>query len=78
VSLPGTSFEIGGKEVEVFTLEDKGSKAHTFEVLFIEKASQANIGSYQVQSPRFREKGFVFDVQSFFDAAIADFKRINA
>ncbi len=78
MSLPTTTFEIGGKEVEVITLEDKGTKVHSFEILFLDKATQQNIATYAVNHPRFKEKGFVYDVQSFFDAAVADFKRIGA
>ncbi len=77
MALPTTTIEIGGKEVEVITLEDKGTKIHSFEVLFLDKATQANIATYAVNHPRFKEKGFVYDVTAFFDAAVADFKRIS-
>jgi len=78
VSLPATTIEIGGKEIEVITLEDKGTKVHSFEVLFLEKATQQNIATYSVNHPRFKEKGFVYDITSFFDSVVADFKRIGA
>ncbi len=77
MALPSTTFEAGGKEVEVITLEDKGTKVHSFEVLFLDKATQANIATYSVNHPRFKEKGFVYDIAAFFDAAVADFKRIG-
>jgi hypothetical protein len=77
VSLPGTTFSMGGKEIEVFTLEDKGAKIHSFEILFVDKASQQNIATYSVNNPRFKEKGFVYDVAPFFEAVVADFKRIG-
>ena len=78
MALPATTIEIGGKEVEVITLEDKGTKVHSFEVLFLDKVTQQNIATYAVNHPRFKEKGFVYDITSFFDAAVADFKRISA
>lgn len=77
MALPGTTLQVGGIEVEVFTMEDKGAAAYTYEVMFIEKESQKNIGIYSVSTPKFKEKGFVYDVQSFFDASVADFKRLN-
>ncbi len=77
MALPTVIFELGGKEIEVITLEDKGAKVHSFEILFIDKVTQANIATYAVNHPRFKEKGFVYDVQPFFDATVADFKRIG-
>ncbi len=76
MALPGAVFTVGDKEVEVFTLEDKGAKIHSYEILFVDKPSQQNIATYSVNNPRFKEKGFVYDVQPLFDAAVADFKRI--
>jgi hypothetical protein len=76
VSLPGTTFTVGDKEIEVFTLEDKGAKIHSYEILFVDKATQQNIATYSVNNPRFKEKGFVYDVGPLFDACVADFKRI--
>jgi len=77
VALPTVIFELGGKEVEVITLEDKRAKVHSFEVLFIDKATQQNIATYSVNHPRFKEKGFVYDITPFFEATVADFKRIG-
>jgi len=77
VALPGTMLTVGGKEVEVFTMEDKGAANYTYEIMFIDKETQANIAIYSVTTPKFKEKGFVYDVQSFFDSSIADFKRLT-
>ncbi len=56
MALPTTTIEIGGKEVEVITLEDKGTKIHSFEVLFLDKATQANIATYAVNHRASRKR----------------------
>ncbi len=55
VALPTSEFTNGGKTIEAFTLEDKSN--NSYEILFIDKATQKAIGSYSVRIDRFNEKG---------------------
>jgi len=75
VALPVLNFDCGGKQIEAFTLEDKASKS--YEILFIDKETQKSLGSYSVQNPKFAEKGNTYDVTSYFDFVVSDFKKIN-
>ena len=74
--LPVTEFDFDGKKVEAFTLEDKSN--NSYEILFIDKATQKSLGSYTVQNQSFSKKGLVYDIAAFFELAVADFKRIGA
>ncbi len=75
MALPTTEFNCAGKTIEAFTLEDKSN--NSYDVLFIDKATQKELGSYSVRIDRFKEKGVTYDIQSYFDFAIGDFKRIH-
>lgn len=75
MTLPRVEFQCGGKDIEAFTLDDLSNGS--YEVMFIDKASQKNLGSYTVQNLKFKEKGFGYDISKFFDFAVAEFKSIN-
>jgi hypothetical protein len=75
VSLPTSEFQSAGKTIEAFTLEDKSN--NSYDILFIDKESQKEMGAYTVRIARFKEKGVTYDIQPFFDFVIADFKRIH-
>lgn len=73
--LPRTEFNCGGKEIEAFTLDDLSNGS--YEVMFIDKATQKNLASYTVQNQKFKEKGSVYDITKFFDFAVSEFKTIT-
>ena len=75
MALPRTEFQSGGKDIEAFTLDDLSNGS--FEVMFIDKATQKNLGSYTVQNQKFKEKGATYDITNFFDFAVSEFKTIN-
>ncbi|WOJ89460.1 hypothetical protein RZS28_16950 [Methylocapsa polymorpha] len=75
MALPKIEFQIGGKEIEAFTLDDLSNGS--YEVMFIDKATQKNLASYTVQNQKFKEKGAVYDISKFFDFAVSEFKTIN-
>lgn len=76
MSLPIADFTLGDLAVEAFTLENKSDGS--YEILFIDKTSQKNIGSYTVQNVGLKAKGAAYDIQGFFDFAMADFKKTAA
>ncbi len=73
--LPTSEFESAGTTIEAFTLEDKSN--NSYEILFIDKATQKAIGAYSVRLDRFDDKGVSYDIQGFFDFTIGDFKRAH-
>jgi hypothetical protein len=75
LTLPTSEFDCGGKTIEAFTLEDKSNSS--YEILFIDKATQKSMGAYSVRIEKFKEKGVSYDIQAFFDFSIADFKRVH-
>jgi hypothetical protein len=75
-NLPRAEFQVGGKEIEAFTLDDLSNGS--YEVLFIDKATQKGLGSYTVQNLKFKEKGNNYDIAKFFDFAVAEFKTTNS
>lgn len=75
MTLPRTEFQCGGKDIEAFTLDDLSNGS--FEVMFIDKATQKTLGSYTVQNQKFKEKGAKYDITHFFDFAVSEFKTIN-
>jgi hypothetical protein len=74
VSLPRVEFQCGGRDIEAFTLDDLASGS--YEVMFIDKATQKNLASYTVQNLKFKEKGYSYDISKFFDFAVAEFKTL--
>ncbi|HYP56666.1 MAG TPA: hypothetical protein VEQ35_00085 [Beijerinckia sp.] len=74
-TLPRTEFDVGGKQIEAFTLDDLANGS--FEILFIDKETQKALGSYTVQNNRFKEKGYTYDIAKFFDFVVSEFKTIN-
>lgn len=75
-NLPRAEFQVGGKEIEAFTLDDLSNGS--YEVLFIDKGTQKGLGSYTVQNLKFKEKGNNYDISKFFDFAVAEFKTTNS
>lgn len=75
MSLPKSEFDCGGKAVEAFTLEDKSN--NSYDILFIDKETQKELGAYTVRIAKFKEKGVTYDLQPFFDFTVTDFKRIH-
>jgi hypothetical protein len=75
VALPRLEFQIGGKEIEAFTVDDLSNGS--YDVLFIDKVTQKSLASYTVQNQKFKEKGAVYDILKFFDFAVSDFKATN-
>ncbi len=75
MALPTSEFECGGKTVEAFTLEDKSN--NSYDILFIDKASQKELGAYTVRIAKFKEKGVSYDLQPLFDFTLGDFRRIH-
>jgi hypothetical protein len=75
VNLPRVEFQSGGVEIEAFTLDDLSNGS--YEVMFIDKATQKNLASYTVQNLKFKEKGHTYDIAKFFDFAVGEFKAIN-
>jgi hypothetical protein len=75
VVLPKTEFQSGGKDIEAFTLDDLSNGS--FEVMFIDKATQKNLASYTVQNQKFKEKGASYDITKFFEFAVSEFKIVN-
>jgi len=73
--LPKTEFQAGGKDIEAFTLDDLSNGS--YEVMFIDKATQKGLGSYTVQNLKFKEKGNTYDISKFFEFAVAEFKTTN-
>lgn len=73
MTLPIADFALGDLSIEAFTLENKSDGS--YEILFIDKASQKNIGAYTVQNVSLKAKAAAYDIQAFFDFAIADFKK---
>ena len=76
MKLPETTFEHGGKEIEVITLHNKND--NSYEILFIDKATQKGIGAYTVQNQAFGGKGAGdgYDVTKFFEFVVSDFKSV--
>jgi hypothetical protein len=75
LNLPTSEFQSAGTTVEAFTLEDKSK--NSYEILFIDKATQKQLGAFSVQIDKFKEKGVTYDIQPFFDFSISDFKRVH-
>lgn len=75
MALPRVEFQCGGKDIEAFTVDDLSNGS--YDVLFIDKATQKNLASYTVQNSKFKEKGFSYDIGKFFDFAVGEFKTIN-
>lgn len=75
VALPTSEFASAGKTIEAFTLEDKSN--HSYDILFIDKDTQKELGAYTVRMEKFKEKGAAYDLQPFFDFVVADFKRLH-
>ena len=75
MTLPRQEFQISGKDIEAFTLDDLSNGS--YEVMFIDKATQKSLASYTVQNQKFKEKGAVYEISKFFDFAVSDFKITN-
>jgi len=75
VSLPRVEFQCGGQDIEAFTVDDLSNGS--YDVMFIDKASQKTLGSYTVQNMKFKEKGYKYDIGKFFDFAVVEFKTLN-
>ncbi len=75
MALPRLEFQTGGKEIEAFTLDDLSNGS--YEVMFIDKATQKSLAAYTVQNQKFKEKGTAYDISKFFDFAVSDFKTTN-
>jgi len=75
VTLPRVEFQCGGVDIEAFTLDDLSNGS--YEVMFIDKATQKNLAAYTVQNMKFKEKGHKYDITKFFDFAVSEFKTAN-
>lgn len=75
MSLPRVEFQCGGLEIEAFTVDDLSNGS--YDVLFIDKATQKSLASYTVQNLKFKEKGYKYDIGKFFDFAVSEFKSVN-
>lgn len=75
MALPRQDFQINGKDIEAFTLDDLSNGS--YEIMFIDKTTQKNLASYTVQNQKFKEKGAVYDIAKFFDFAVTDFRTTN-
>ncbi len=75
MALPRLEFQISGKDIEAFTLDDLSNGS--YEVLFIDKGTQKSLASYTVQNQKFKEKGAAYDIVKFFDFVVLDFTATN-
>ncbi|WP_026606274.1 hypothetical protein [Methylocapsa acidiphila] len=75
MALPRLEFQVAGKDIEAFTLDDLSNGS--YEVMFIDKSTQKGLGSYTVQNQKFKEKGATYDIAKFFEFVVSDFKATN-
>lgn len=75
MSLPRVEFQLAGKDIEAFTVDDLSNGS--YDVMFIDKATQKTLASYTAQNLKFKEKGYKYDISKFFDFAVTEFKSLN-
>jgi len=74
-TLPKIEFEVGGKTIEAFTLDDLANGS--LEIMFIDKETQKGLASYTVQNNKFKAKNSTYDITKFFEFAVEEFKSVG-